>query len=340
MTTHGQRNHGRGTSVPILPSGPPDRTDILLSVRSLIRCPLAARPLGPGRQLPSHGHRDPTRNFFSGRSWIRPPFIKVRRGPTGNTCSPMTHYCSHMPTLTCIGNKAAPTTARGLGNLCHTTWIPRGRGTRVTEQHSGGGGGCSNESRNVDSTIRPLDISDSLTVSDGSSVHRAKPPTLVGSAPSTSEKEARFWPSSPRDQEGERPESLSSVEEERDDSFTSVIDLIRRYHNLEKPAGVTPSRALTTLGLRAEASPALHLPPSRLVEALVDKVNSTFDRFVEEQTPYSYTYMYMCVYIHTYICIYIFQEYEEPVYSYSTYPDRRFSSSTSQHFKNVPSIRQ
>ena len=24
--------------------------------------------------------------------------------------------------------------------------------------------------------------------------------------------------------------------------------------------------------------------------------------------------------------IYIFQEYEEPVYSYSTYPDRRFSS--------------
>ena len=36
----------------------------------------------------------------------------------------------------------------------------------------------------------------------------------------------------------------------------------------------------------------------------------------------------------------VFQEYEEPVYSYSTYPDRRFSSSTSQHFKNVPSIRQ
>ena len=28
----------------------------------------------------------------------------------------------------------------------------------------------------------------------------------------------------------------------------------------------------------------------------------------------------------------VFQEYEEPVYSYSTYPDRRFSSSTSQHF--------
>ena len=32
----------------------------------------------------------------------------------------------------------------------------------------------------------------------------------------------------------------------------------------------------------------------------------------------------------------IFQEYEEPVYSYSTYPDRRYSSSTSQHFKMSP----
>ena len=44
----------------------PDRTDILLSVRSLTRCPLAARPLRPGRQLPSRGHRDPTRNLRMG----------------------------------------------------------------------------------------------------------------------------------------------------------------------------------------------------------------------------------------------------------------------------------
>ena len=50
-----------------------------------------------------------------------------------------------------------------------------------------------------------------------------------------------------------------------------------------------PSRGLTTLaqtlGLQAEAFLALHLPSSCLVEALVDKVNSTFDRFVGEQTP-------------------------------------------------------
>ena len=31
-----------------------------------------------------------------------------------------------------------------------------------------------------------------------------------------------------------------------------------------------------------------------------------------------------------------FQEYGKPVYSYSTNPDRRFSSSTSQHFKMSP----
>ena len=32
----------------------------------------------------------------------------------------------------------------------------------------------------------------------------------------------------------------------------------------------------------------------------------------------------------------IFQEYGKPVYSYSTNPDRRFSSSKSQHFKMSP----
>ena len=44
---------------------PPDCTDILLSVGPLTRCPLAARPHGPGghlpfRHLPSCGHRDST----------------------------------------------------------------------------------------------------------------------------------------------------------------------------------------------------------------------------------------------------------------------------------------
>ena len=100
----------------------------------------------------------------------------------------------------------------------------------------------SGDSHIVDSTMRPLDPSDSLTVSDGSSALRTGPSTSVDSAPSTSDKDTRFWPSSPRDQEGEHPESLSSVEEERDDSFSSVIDLIRSYHSLEKPASAAPAR--------------------------------------------------------------------------------------------------
>ena len=33
----------------------------------------------------------------------------------------------------------------------------------------------------------------------------------------------------------------------------------------------------------------------------------------------------VCVCTHIYACTRVFQEYEEPVYSYSTYPDRRFS---------------
>ena len=85
------------------PAGPPDRSNIFLSMRALTSCPLAAR------QLPYRGLRDPTRNLCSGRAGNRPPFIKVRRDPTGNFRSPTTRYSSHMPTLTRNGNKAAPT---------------------------------------------------------------------------------------------------------------------------------------------------------------------------------------------------------------------------------------
>ena len=113
--------------------------------------------------------------------------------------------------------------------------------------------------------------------------------TSTEATPSTSGMLPRSWTFSPRDHEGERPESLYSVDEERDDSFTSVLDSIRRVNNLEKPAGVTPSRGRTTValrrGLQSEPSPVLHLPPSELLKALVGDVNSTLDKFVEEQTP-------------------------------------------------------
>ena len=35
-------------------------------------------------------------------------------------------------------------------------------------------------------------------------------------------------------------------------------------------------------------------------------------------------------------CLFYFKNTKKPVYSYSTNPDRRFSSSTSQHFKMFP----
>ena len=101
-----------------------------------------------------------------------------------------------------------------------------------------------------------------------------------------------YWPSFPTEREGDRAESLYSVEEERDDSFTAVLDFIRHSHDLEKPAGVAPSRGkmgvTRKLGLQAEPTPALNLPPSPLVAALVDDVNSIPAKFVEEQTPNSF----------------------------------------------------
>ena len=64
-------------------------------------------------------------------------------------------------------------------------------------------------------------------------------------------------------------QSLYSVDEEKDDLFAAVFDIIRRFHNLEKPTGVAPSRGKTTLAqtfsLQAEPSPALHLPTSTLI---------------------------------------------------------------------------
>ena len=103
----------------------------------------------------------------------------------------------------------------------------------------------------------------------------ARPSTKATPSPSGTLPHA--WTSSSRDHEGGRPESLYSVDGERDDSFTSVLDSIRRVNNLEKPAGVTPSWGKTTFalkrGLQSEPSPVLHLPPSELLKALVGDVN-------------------------------------------------------------------
>ena len=114
VTTHGQRNHGRGTSVPIL--SPPDRTDILLSLTPLARLGGSPAALSRSPRLhlqPSQWQGMEQASFYQGAPRSH-----------GNARSPMTHYCSHMLTFTRIGNKAAPTSARGRGNPRHTPRIP------------------------------------------------------------------------------------------------------------------------------------------------------------------------------------------------------------------------
>ena len=109
---------------------PAGRSNISMSMRALTSCPLAAR------QPPYRGLCDPTRKLRSGRAGNRPPFIKVRRGPTGNFRSPTTHYRSHMSKLTRYGNKAAPTTSPGRGNPYHTARTPLVGGICATGQPS------------------------------------------------------------------------------------------------------------------------------------------------------------------------------------------------------------
>ena len=148
------------------------------------------------------------------------------------------------------------------------------------------------ESYNDGPSTHSQDAPDSHTPNQDPSATSTRAHTPGELGPSSLERSARYWPSSPRDHEGDRSESLCSLEEVRDDSFTSVLDLIRRSHNLEEPASVAPLWGRTALaqklGLQTEPSPALHLPSSPLVGTLVDDVNSFFARFVEEQTPNSF----------------------------------------------------
>ena len=60
--------------------------------------------------------------------------------------------------------------------------------------------------------------------------------------------------------------ALDSLDIDRDDSFWSVLALIRKFHSLEEPAGVPSARCKTSLasiyGLMSETSPAFHQPTS------------------------------------------------------------------------------
>ena len=92
--------------------------------------------------------------------------------------------------------------------------------------------------------------------------------------------------------EEDRDSISGSVDSDRDDSFRSVLRLIREFHGLEEPASVASNRCKTSLapiyGLQSQSSPALHLPLSPLLSSLLEDTNLALARFVEDQTVHGF----------------------------------------------------
>ena len=90
----------------------------------------------------------------------------------------------------------------------------------------------------------------------------------------------------------DRSSAFESVDFDRDDSFRSVLGLIRSFHGMEEPAGVPSARCKTSLasayGLMSEVSPAFTLPASPLVRLLLDDTNLALAKFLEDQTVHGF----------------------------------------------------
>ena len=90
----------------------------------------------------------------------------------------------------------------------------------------------------------------------------------------------------------DRSSAFESVDFDRDDSFRSVLGLIRSFHGMEEPAGVPSARCKTSLasiyGLMTEVSPAFSLPASPLVRSLLDDTNLALAKFLEDQTVHGF----------------------------------------------------
>ena len=86
----------------------------------------------------------------------------------------------------------------------------------------------------------------------------------------------------------DRSSAFESVDFHRDDSFRSVLGLIRSFHGLEELAGVPSAQCKTSLasiyGLMSEISPAFSLPASPLLRSLLDDINLALAKFLEDQT--------------------------------------------------------
>ena len=90
----------------------------------------------------------------------------------------------------------------------------------------------------------------------------------------------------------DRSSAFESVDFDQDDSFLSVLGLIRSFHGMEEPAGVPSARCKTSLasayGLMSEVSPAFTLPASPLVRSLLDDTNLALAKFLEDQTVHGF----------------------------------------------------
>ena len=90
----------------------------------------------------------------------------------------------------------------------------------------------------------------------------------------------------------DRSSAFDTVDFDRDDSFRSVLGLIRNFHTMEEPEGIPSARCKISLasiyGLMSETSLAFHLPVSPLVRSLLDDTNLALSKFLEHQTVHGF----------------------------------------------------
>ena len=102
----------------------------------------------------------------------------------------------------------------------------------------------------------------------------------------------RLSPAPSGEADDDRSSAFDALDIDRDDSFRSVLALIRNFHSMEEPAGVPAARCKTSLlsiyGLMSACSPAFHLPTSPLVRSLLDDTNLALSKFLEDQTVHGF----------------------------------------------------
>ena len=98
--------------------------------------------------------------------------------------------------------------------------------------------------------------------------------------------------SPPGEADDDRSSALDALDSDQDDSFRSVLALIRNFHSMEELVGVPSARCKTSLasiyGLMSETSPAFHLPTSPLLRSLLDDTNLALSKFLEDQTVHGF----------------------------------------------------